>query len=154
ESGPIDALAAAGEPGAFFDAAAHLLVEVVGYLFRGEWPDFGRVVGRIADFQSRHPRAEALLEFAGDLLVHDEPLGGDAALAGVLDPRRHRDLDCLVEIGAGQHEERIAPAQLENGLLELRAGSLAEAASGPVAAGERRGDDARILDDALHFFRP
>ena len=78
--------------------------------------------------------------------MHDEALGGDAALPGVLDPGFHAHLDGLVEVGAGHHDERVRPAQLEHHLLDVAAGRLADAPSGALAAGERGGGDARIVE--------
>src|SRR5207245_2914776 len=77
--------------------AAHLLLDVVEDLLRGERADLRRIVLRVADLESAHGLDEPLLELGRDLLVHDEPLGCDAALTGVLHARRHRDLHCLVQ---------------------------------------------------------
>src|SRR3989449_3915440 len=154
EAGTVDAAASAGEIRSLFAGAAHLLLDVLEDLFRGERTDVRRVVLRVADLEGAHALDESLLELGGDLLVHDEPLGRDAALPGVLHARRHGDLRCLVEIRAGENDERIAAAQLEDRLLELRARSRRDAAARSVAAGQRRRGDTRGLDDLLHPLAP
>src|SRR5438067_1484845 len=97
--------------------AAHLLFQVLEDLPGGERAHLCRVVLRVADLERPHSLDEALLELGGDSLVHDEALGGDAALAGVLDAGGDGDLDGLVEIGAGKHDEGIASSELEDRFL-------------------------------------
>ena len=53
--------------------------------------------------------------------VHDEPLGRDAALPGVLAAGPGGDRGCPLDVGRGHHHERVAAAELEHGLLERRA---------------------------------
>src|SRR6187399_3359786 len=49
----------------------------------------------------------------------DEPLGGDARLAAVHDPRLDRRLDRPLDVGAGEHQERVAASQLQDHLLDV-----------------------------------
>ena len=56
-------------------------------------------------------------------------------------------------IGVGEHEIRIAPAELEDGLLELRAGLRRDGAAGGDAAGERHRAHERMRDDGGHLRR-
>src|SRR6516165_6213802 len=53
---------------------------------------------RIADLQRAHPRDKALCKRIEHIVMHDEPLGGNATLAVVLAARNHRDARRLVEI--------------------------------------------------------
>src|SRR5437868_6416069 len=87
-------------------------------LMKRERADLGAVVLRISHLELLEGGDEALLEFGGDLFLDDEALGGDAALAGVLDARGHGGLDGAFEVGAGEDQKRIASAQLEHGLLQ------------------------------------
>src|SRR5207245_5259272 len=143
-----------GETRSLLAGAAHLLLDVVEDLFRGERADLRRVVLRVADLESAHGLDEPLLELGRDLLVDNEPLGRDAALTGVLHARRHGDLHCLVQIRTGQNDEWIAAAQLEDRLLQLRARSRRNAAARSVAAGQRGRGDGGILEDLFHFLAP
>jgi hypothetical protein len=53
-----------------------------------------------------------------------------------------------VEIGRGHDDEGIAAAQFEHGFLDLAAGLRGHLGAGGLAAGERDGLDARVVDDA------
>src|SRR5438128_1028142 len=150
-AGAVQAPAAAGHVRTLLAGAAHLLFQVLEDLPGGERAHLCRVVLRVADLERPHSLDEALLELGGDLLVHDEALGGDAALARVLDAGGDGDLDGLVEVGTGKDDEGIAPSEFEDCLLQLRAGGGRKAATRPVAAGEGGGDDAGVLEDLLHF---
>src|SRR5207248_4015597 len=78
--------------------------------------------------------------------VDDETLGSDAALTGVLDAGGDRRLDRLVEVGAGKDEVGIASAQLEDDLLQIPPARLADAPPRALAARQRGGGDARVLE--------
>src|SRR2546422_8491012 len=92
-------------------------------------------------------RSEPLEKPVEDGLHHDEPLGGDAALAAVQEPRLGRRASGLVEVRVREHDEGIAPAELEHRLLEVPAGLLGDLAPGAVRARERDGADPGIGDD-------
>ena len=81
-----------------------------------------RLAHRIADNLRGHALHEALLELAVYRLVHDEALGGDAALAVVDAARLHCVLDRFRQIGRRHHNERVAAAQLKHALLDQVAG--------------------------------
>ena len=102
-------------------ASADVLLDVEQALLVGERTDVGLLVHRIADAQRLHARDEQLLERVGDVVVHDEPLGRDAALPVVLHARRHRGLRGLLEVGRRHDHERVAAAELEHDRLELLA---------------------------------
>src|SRR6267143_3711278 len=151
EARPVETAAAAGELRALLARGAHLPFDVLEDLLGRQRTQLGGVVLRVADLQRAHPLDETLLELRGDLLVDDEPLGGDAALARVLDAGGDAHLDGLVEVGAGQHDEGIASPQLQHRLLHLRACDAAQAPARRVASRQGGGDDARVLDDLLHL---
>ena len=61
----------------------------------------------------------ALEERVGDRLDDDEALGRDAALAAVHEPRvAAQRRAARVQVGVGEHDERVAAAELEHRLLE------------------------------------
>ncbi len=62
----------------------------------------------------------------------------------------NRGLHGAVEIGAGHHDEGIAAAQFEDGLLDPAAGLRGHRDAGRFAAGERGGLDARVVENAFH----
>src|SRR5439155_13069434 len=88
------------------------------------------------DPERGHALAEGALEPLRDRLLDDEALGGDAALAVVLDTRRHRLGNHRLEIGVGEHYEGVRPAELEDRLLERRAGATPDRDPGGLASGE------------------
>ena len=107
------------------------------------------LVDRVTDAERLHARDEQLLELVGDVVVHDEPLGRDAALPVVLHARGHRGLRGLLEVGRRHHDERVAAAELEHDRLELLARDPPDRTTGGRAPGERRGTHARIAQDPL-----
>ena len=73
--------------------------------------------------------------------VGDRPLDVDAAhahadLALVDEGAVRRGLDRVVEVGAGQDDQRVLPAELQHDPLEVAAGRLGEPAAGGRGAGE------------------
>jgi hypothetical protein len=51
------------------------------------------------------------------------------------------------DVGIGQHDERIGAAEFEHGFLQGRAGDGGDRSTGALAAGQRDGADAGMLDD-------
>ena len=92
-----------------------LLVEGVAQVFAGQGADLGRAVEGVADAEARRGGDEALGEGVGDGVYDDEALGGDAALAGVLEARPDADLGGGVEVGVFEDDEGVGAAQLEDG---------------------------------------
>ena len=104
----------------------------------------------IADeFERRFVRGMAALEFVGDWRSDDETLGGDARLAIVDRARLDGRLHCSVEVGARQHDERVAAAQLQHCLLDARARCAGHLAAGWCTAGQRGPRHAPIVEHAL-----
>ena len=110
-------------------------------------------VERIAHPQRADRRGERRRETIVDRVGHDEALGGDAGLAGVDHARLDRGGDRAVEISARQHHERVAAAQLEDGLLQVRARGGPDGAPGRLAAGHRHRGDAIVGDERRHRAR-
>src|ERR671913_211547 len=80
---------------------------------RHERADLGRLVGRVADGESRDGRAEAADQVVEHPGPGDDPAGCGAVLTGVvvgvLGQRGHDRL----EVGVVEHDDRRLPAQLE-----------------------------------------
>ena len=127
-----------------------LLVHLVAALRSGKWPDLGRLVEGVADDELGHRLGITLQVLVGDRLVDDEALGGDAALAVVLDPRPNADLDGPVQVGRRHHDERVGAAELEHRLFDGVAGDRSDRAPGAFAAGDRGCGDPVVLQDRLH----
>ena len=92
------------------------------------------LVHRVADAQRLHAGDEQLLELVGDVVVHDEALGRDAALPVVLHARGHRGLRGLLEVGRRHHDERVAAAELEHDRLELLARDRCRSSDRPACS--------------------
>jgi hypothetical protein len=58
-------------------------------------------------------------------------------------------LACKFRIGILQHNVRVAPAELENGLLQQSAGLACDGSTGIRAAGQGRCADHRVLDHGV-----
>src|SRR6267154_4911488 len=124
------------------------LVEETGHRALGRDRAEARVgVSRVARPQGCHPRCEPLEELFAALLADDDhPLGGDAALAGIVHAAPDRVGERWLERGVLKHDERIAAAEFHDGLLERPPGALGDSGAGAFAAGDRRAPNARILD--------
>ncbi|TMC25752.1 MAG: aldehyde dehydrogenase family protein, partial [Chloroflexi bacterium] len=111
----------------------------------------GLALCRVADAECLYRRGELLGEGICHRLLDDEAFGGDTTLAVVLvagaDGRGNRRID----VGIGQHDERVRAAQLEHLLLER----LASRAGDLLAnlAGARQGDglDAWVGDQPVRL---
>ncbi|MNP80229.1 hypothetical protein D3C76_1782620 [compost metagenome] len=82
-------------------------MQLVAQVITGHRADVGVVLQRVADFEL----AGRLDEFAGELIndavFDDQALGRGADLAGVLITADHRGFDGSIEVGVGQHDERV-----------------------------------------------
>src|SRR5436305_1922644 len=90
---------------------------------------------------------------AVDRLRDDETFRRDTRLAGVDRARFHADRARILEVGAGHHDERIAPAKLEHALLDLTRRAARHLRSGAVAACQRDRLYPRIIDHTGGLFR-
>ena len=146
-AGAVGDLPAGEHLGALVLRLLDLVLELLPEVRAGERAEVGAVGHRVADGERRHLRHEALGERLVDVLVDDEALGGDAALAVVLRPRVHRLVDGEVEVGVGEDDEGVAAAELQHARLEGAAGLLGHGAAGAPAAGERDARHAVVGDD-------
>src|SRR5260221_13046172 len=83
--------------------------------------------------------------------MNNETLGGDAGLAIVNRAGFHGSRDRSFRISRRHDDERIAAAELEQGLLDLLAGNARDAAAGGFATGERHRRYARGFQDDLNL---
>ena len=136
-----------------FDGFLHVGVERLDGVGGGERAEFSVLVEGIADAQVLHAVDELRFELGGDGFGDDEALGGDAGLAVVDDAGLHGGGDGGVEIGAGHDDERIAAAEFEHNFLDALGGRDSDFDAGLLAAGERGGDHARIVQDGVDLLR-
>ena len=101
---------------------------------------------RVAGLDGGQRGGELLQERLVQLVDDDEPLGGVAGLAGVLQARADRRLDGGVEVVGAQQDERIRAAELEHDLLEVASGDLGHGRAGALGAGQRHAAHARVGD--------
>ena len=90
---------------------------------------------------------EAGDELVVDVLVHDDPLGADAQLAGSGEAALDRAGDGPPQVGVGGDVERVLAAELEAGADQPPRRGLGDAAAGGGGAGEADVVDA--VDDGL-----
>ncbi len=128
--------------------ACHRLGDPLGRPLGAGLVDHGANVGRLGHrvpgAESRYRCHEAFGEARVERLVHQDPLGGDAGLAGVEVSACHTAADCVVEVGVRlDHHGRVA-AQLERHPL----GGSAAADGPPGSAGSGEGDhpDPGVVD--------
>ena len=103
---------------------------------------------RVPQATRAHLGDEPLEKAVEHPLDHDEPLGRDAALATVDEPRVGRGSRRHIEVGVLEHDERIAAAQLEHALLEVTPGLRGHRGPRSLAPGEGHGPHARVRDHA------
>jgi len=96
---------------------------------------------------------ESVDERVVDVVDDDEPLGGDTRLAAVLVACPRAAFGGRLEIGVLEHDERVAPAEFEDGLFQLIAGCRRHGAAGRTTAGQRRRLDAVVGDDVVDEVR-
>ena len=108
------------------------------------------VLARVAD--ARGPRsssASAARELVGDRPLDDDPARRHADLALVQVGAERGGVDGVVEVGVGQHDQRVLTAQLEHDALQVPAGGLGELAAGGRRAGEVDPAHVRVLDELV-----
>jgi hypothetical protein len=106
-------LAAKQAARALRDAFFYLTMQVIAQVVPCHWSHFGLRAERISHLGGAHPLDEKLLELSAHLVDHNEPLGGDAALAGVHQASLGAHSGGKLEVRILQHEIGIATAQLE-----------------------------------------
>ena len=104
-----------------------MTVELVSEVFARERTDVRRLAQRVPGAQGLHPGHKARRKLLGDARLHEEALGRDAALPGVLEARLDRRLRGGIDVRVREHDERIGATELEHGLLDLPPDSRATA---------------------------
>ncbi len=110
----------------------------------------GWVIG-IADLQAFDPFDEAIDEAIIDLIVHDEPIDGDADLTLVEKLAENPRLDRMVEVGIAEHHEGTVAAKLEVDPLQdrrLRC-ELTDMAANRRRSGERNDPRRGVADEGI-----
>ncbi len=90
----------------------------------------------VADLQLRHRGGKLMREGVVNAILHQQPVGADAGLAGVAVLRSHRALDGGVEIGIVEHDERRVATELQRHALERRRALRRQHAADLGRAGE------------------
>ena len=85
--------------------------------------------------------------------MDDEPLRGDTRLAVVLAAGGRRDFGGAGEIGRRHHDERVAAAKLQHGVLDDIASRRRHGPASRATAGQGCGDDPGVAQHRLHLRR-
>src|SRR5690606_19593397 len=112
------------------------------------WSELGGFIEWIAVTHPAHGFDQRLGGKARDAAFHQEALGADAALPGIVEARGDGRLYCLIEIGIGKDDERVRATEFEHGLLADATGSGGNGATGTDAAGDGDASDAVVGNDA------
>gem|GEM_PF-4445429 len=84
-----------------------------------------------------------------DVLVDEEALGRDAALAVVDAARLDGMGDGFVEVGGGEDDEGVGAAEFEHGLLDEPSGLGGDGAAGGLGTGDGDGGNAAVGEEAF-----
>ena len=93
-------------------------------------------------------------ELLADFLVHDEALGGNAALAAINHAALGGGLGRQGQVGIGQHDERVRAAQLQYGFLDVLAGSGGDGRARALRAGQGHGHQAVVGNQLFNLVGP
>ena len=104
-------------------------------------------VERVARGERAHRRGELLDEVVVELVDDDHPLRAVARLAGVAHATADRGLHRGAEVVGVEQDEGVGAAELEDDLLEVAPCHLGDGGAGPLGAGDRDADHARVGDD-------
>lgn len=129
------------------EAALDLGVQMIAEVGAGERADGGGRIERRADAGGFDFFDEAALEIAADGAFDDEPLRGDAALAGVDEAGLGAEIGGVIEVGVAKNQIRVAAAEFERRGFHGGARERGDGFAGAGAAGERDGGDARVGDE-------
>ena len=102
------------------------------------------VLERVADRRLLDRAREAAHELVVHRLVDDGGAERGAALAGRAEAAEQGALHGQVELGVGHHDERVLPAQLETGRLDVAAAELPD-----PRADSRRAGESNLVDQPL-----
>ena len=104
---------------------------------------------RVARLQPLRLRHELLDERVRNRALDDDLPGGHADLALVEERPERRRVHRVLEVGVGEHDQRVVAAELEQDPLEVAAGRLGELAPGRGRAGEVEPAHERVLDQLV-----
>mmetsp|Transcript_3591 Transcript_3591/g.6901 ORF Transcript_3591/g.6901 Transcript_3591/m.6901 type:complete len:538 (+) Transcript_3591:632-2245(+) len=104
---------------------------------------------RVPDNGRAHLRGELLDELVVDRLRDDEPLRADAALPAVQDAAAGARGGRQVQVGVGEDQVRVGPAELQHRLLEQAPRVRAEALADGGRAGQGHGPGVGVLQHGV-----
>jgi len=104
---------------------------------------------RVADLHLRVGADQALAEFLGDVLMHDEAARAGATLAGGADGAEDDGGYREFQIGGFVHDDGVVAAELQDRLAEARGHGFAHLAPDRCRAGEGNQCNARVVDETL-----
>ena len=144
----INGVSTSQQPGALAHRGHDLRMQLVAQVAPRHRTDGGARRHGVADHQLFGQRHKSVHEALGHRGFHDEALGRNAALPGVLKARLHADCGRSLDVGVGQHDERIRAAEFKHLLFERMTGHRCNAAPDRRRAGESDGSDAVVLNQA------
>ena len=111
--------------------------------------DVGGFVERVAARRFRGRPGDPRGELVGDRRDRDDALDRGAPLARVLERAADGELGRLIEIGVGEHEQRVVAAQLEHGAPVTQPGG--DRLAHRDSAGERDHLDGRVAEKRVEY---
>ena len=125
----------------------------------GQRSYIGRLVEGIAERLFAHERDDQVLELASEGIDDEEALGGDAALSGVDESAGDAGFRGEFDVRILEYQVRVAPAQFEHGLLDLRPRRRGHRLPGAHTSRERDRPHERFFDQprrrlVVHDQRP
>ena len=137
--------------GAVFDRLVHLLAQGFQRIFRGERPQRGAFIQRIAYFYLAKRLAKFRQKRLSDVLMQDKPLGGSTHLAGVIQPRLDADFHRAIEVGIVEHHKHIVAAEFQGRFLNMLRRLRRHHAAGFFRPGQRRALHTVVGDNLRHL---
>ncbi|CVN11685.1 Uncharacterised protein [Streptococcus pneumoniae] len=126
----------------------HLLGQALGGTARGQRGEDRRVlVGGLPGLHGLGQGHQLGHEGVMDVRRDDHALVGVAGLAHVVHAGRPRGAGGLGRVLGVEHDVRVRPAELEDGLLEVLARERADHGAGPLGAGQGDAGHARVGDE-------
>ncbi len=141
------------QAGAFAQGFLDLCVQFIAQVVTCHGSDVGVFSQRIADFQRFDCGEEFLGEDVKHAFFNDDALGRDANLTAVLETSDRCRLDRFINVGIGQHDERIGTAQFEDAFLQRRTGLSRDGRTRAHASSDRDRCNARVGNSHGNAFR-
>ena len=149
----LQPVASAQQLGAFILADLHVFLRRLYLRLVDLRPHIGAFVQAVSHFQNADSVRQLVGELVINILLHDHPAGGGAALAGSAKAAPHCAIHRQVNIGVVQHDDGILPAHLQRAMLETFRRRLADHAAHLARAGERYGPHVRMGQHGRARFR-